>query len=176
LTARAAGGRGGTLPWWLILVEGIIAAFLGFILLIAPGATLVFLVQLLGLYLFVAGIFRIVGIFLDSSSWGWRLLSGVLSILAGLLVLDHPLWSALMVPTVLVFIVGFLSILQGAAGLVVAFQGGGWSVGTLAVLGILFGLLLVIYPVIGVATLPFVLGFFMLVGGIGAVVQALRMR
>jgi uncharacterized membrane protein HdeD (DUF308 family) len=164
------------LPWWLILVEGIIAAFLGFILLIAPGATLVFLVQLLGLYLFVAGIFRIVGIFLDSSSWGWRLLSGVLSILAGLLVLDHPLWSALMVPTVLVFIVGFLSILQGAAGLVVAFQGGGWSVGTLAVLGILFGLLLVIYPVIGVATLPFVLGFFMLVGGIGAVVQALRMR
>jgi uncharacterized membrane protein HdeD (DUF308 family) len=130
----------------------------------------------LGLYLFVAGIFRIVGIFLDSSSWGWRLLSGVLSILAGLLVLDHPLWSALMVPTVLVFIVGFLSILQGAAGLVVAFQGGGWSVGTLAVLGILFGLLLVIYPVIGVATLPFVLGFFMLVGGIGAVVQALRMR
>jgi uncharacterized membrane protein HdeD (DUF308 family) len=32
------------LPWWLILVEGIIAAFLGFILLIAPGATLEFLV------------------------------------------------------------------------------------------------------------------------------------
>jgi uncharacterized membrane protein HdeD (DUF308 family) len=49
-------------------------------------------------------------------------------------------------------------------------------VGTLAALGILFGLLLVIYPVIGVATLPLVLGLFMLVGGIGAVVQAFRMR
>lgn len=164
------------MPWWLVLVEGVIAAFLGFILLIAPGATLMFLVQVLGLYLFVAGVFRIVGIFTDTTAWGWKLLGGALSILAGLLVLDHPLWSTLMVPTVLVFFVGFLSIFQGAAGLVVAFQGGSWAVGTLAVLGILFGLLLVIYPVIGVATLPLVLGFFMLVGGIGAVVQALRMR
>jgi len=45
-------------------VEGIIAAFLGLLLLIAPGATLLFLVQVLGLYLFVAGIFRIIGIFM----------------------------------------------------------------------------------------------------------------
>jgi len=164
------------LPWWLVLVEGIIAAFLGFILLIAPGATLVFLVQLLGLYLFVAGIFRIMGIFVDASAWGWRLLAGLLSILAGLLVLDHPLWSTLMVPTVVVFVVGFLSILQGAAGLVVALQGGGWGVGILSALGVIFGLILVINPLIGVAGLSWVLGFFMLVGGIGAVVQAFGMR
>ena len=173
---RAAGGRGGTLPWWLVLVEGVVAAFLGLILVIAPGASLVFLVQILGLYLFVAGIFRIVGIFLDASSWGLRLLAGVLSIIAGLLVLDHPLWSTLMVPTVLVFFVGFLSIIQGAAGLVVAFQGGGWAVGILSALGVVFGLVLVLNPLIGVATLPLVLGFFMLVGGIGAVVQAFGMR
>ncbi len=170
------GGRRGTLPWWLVLVEGVIAAFLGFILLLAPGATLVFLIQVLGLYLFVAGVFRIVGIFTDASGWGWKLLAGVLSILAGLLVLEHPLWSGVLVPTVLVFFVGFLSIAQGAAGLVAAFQGGGWAAGTLAVLGILFGLVLVIYPLIGLAALPFALGAFMLVGGIGAVVQAFGMR
>jgi uncharacterized membrane protein HdeD (DUF308 family) len=175
LTTRA-GGRRGTLPWWLVLVEGVIAAFLGVILLLAPGATLVFLIQVLGLYLFVAGVFRIVGIFTDASGWGWKLLAGVLSILAGLLVLEHPLWSSVLVPTVLVFFVGFLSIAQGAAGLVAAFQGGSWAAGTLAVLGILFGLLLVIYPLIGLAALPFVLGVFMLVGGIGAVVQAFGMR
>jgi uncharacterized membrane protein HdeD (DUF308 family) len=96
--------------------------------------------------------------------------------LAGLLVLDHPLWSTVMVPTVLVFFVGFLSILQGAAGLVVAFQGGSWDMGILSALAVLFGLILVINPLIGVAALPFVLGFFMLIGGIGAVVQAFRMR
>jgi uncharacterized membrane protein HdeD (DUF308 family) len=164
------------LPWWLILVEGVIAAFLGFILLLAPGATVLFLVQILGLYLFVAGIFRILGIFVDASAWGWKLLSGALSILAGLLVLEHPLWSGVLVPSVVIFFVGFLSIAQGAAGLVAAFQGGSWGAGILGVLGILFGFILVINPLIGMAALPLVLGFFMLIGGIGTVVQAFRMH
>jgi uncharacterized membrane protein HdeD (DUF308 family) len=48
--------------------------------------------------------------------------------------------------------------------------------GILAVLGILLGLVLVINPLIGVAALPFILGIFMLIGGVGAVVQAFRIR
>jgi uncharacterized membrane protein HdeD (DUF308 family) len=64
-----AGGRGEALPWGLVLVEGIVVALLGLVLLVAPGASLVFLVWLLGIYLLIAGIFRIVGIFLDASSW-----------------------------------------------------------------------------------------------------------
>jgi uncharacterized membrane protein HdeD (DUF308 family) len=76
----------------------------------------------------------------------------------------------------LVILVGFLAMLQGAAGLIVAFQGGGWGMGVLSVLGILFGLFLVINPLIGVATLTLILAIFMLIGGVGAVVQAFRMR
>jgi uncharacterized membrane protein HdeD (DUF308 family) len=34
----------------------------------------------------------------------------------------------------------------------------------------------VINPLIGVAALPFILGGFMLIGGVGAVVQAFRIR
>jgi uncharacterized membrane protein HdeD (DUF308 family) len=60
-----AGRTGESLPWWLVLLEGIVAALFGFLLLIAPGATLLFLVQVLGLYLFIAGIFRLIGIFVD---------------------------------------------------------------------------------------------------------------
>jgi uncharacterized membrane protein HdeD (DUF308 family) len=171
-----AGGRGELLPWWLVLVEGILVALLGLLLLVAPGASLYFIVQLLGLYLFIAGIFRIIGIFLDPSSWGLKLLGGILCLIAGLAVLRHPLWSTVGVPAGLVIIVGFLAMLQGAAGLVVAFQGGGWGMGILAVLGILLGLILVINPLIGVAALPFILGIFMLIGGVGAVIQAFRIR
>ena len=171
-----AGRTGEALPWWLVLVEGILVAVLGLLLLVAPGASLFFIVQLLGLYLFIAGIFRIIGIFLDSSSWGLKLLGGVVCLIAGLAVLRHPLWSTVGVPAGLVIIVGFLAMLQGAAGLVVAFQGGGWGMGILSVLGILLGLILVINPLIGVAALPFILGIFMLIGGVGAVVQAFRMR
>ena len=122
-----AGGRSEALPWHLVLVEGIVVALLGLILLVAPGASLFFLVLLLGFYLLVAGIFRIVGIFLDSSYWGWKLAAGILCLIAGFAVLIHPLWSTTLTSTWLVIIVGFLAMLQGAAGLVVAFQGGGWA-------------------------------------------------
>jgi uncharacterized membrane protein HdeD (DUF308 family) len=171
-----ASGRGEALPWGLVLVEGIVVALLGLILLVAPGASLFFLVLLLGIYLLIAGIFRIIGIFLDSSSWGWKLVAGILCLIAGLAILSNPLWSTTLASTWLVIFVGFLAMLQGAAGLIVAFQGGGWGMGALSVLGILFGLFLVINPLIGVATLTFILAIFMLIGGVGAVVQAFRMR
>ena len=171
-----AGGRGEALPWGLVLVEGIVVALLGLVLLIAPGASLVFLVWLLGIYLLIAGIFRIIGIFLDSSSWGWKLAAGILCLIAGLAILSNPLWSTTVASTWLVILVGFLAMLQGVAGLVVAFQGGGWGMGALSVLGILFGLFLVINPLIGVATLTLILAIVMLIGGVGAVIQAFRMR
>src|SRR5215207_5747473 len=174
--SMTAGRRGETVPWWLVLVEGILVALFGLLLLAAPGASLFFIVQLLGLYLFIAGIFRIIGIFIDSSSWGLKLIAGILCLIAGLAVLRHPLWSTVAAPAGLVIIVGFLAIFEGVAGLVVAFQGGGWGMGVLSVLGILFGFILVINPLIGVAALPFILGIFMLIGGVGAVVQAFRMR
>src|SRR5215211_770056 len=160
----------------MVLVEGIVVALLGAFLLIAPVASLVFLMELLGLYLLMAGIFRIIGIFLDSSSWGWKLGAGILCLIAGLAILSNPLWSTTLASRWLVILVGFLAMLQGAAGLVVAFQGGGWGMGLLSVLGILLGLILVINPLIGVATLTLILAIFMLIGGVGAVVQALRIR
>jgi uncharacterized membrane protein HdeD (DUF308 family) len=171
-----AGGRAEALPWWVVLVEGIVLALLGLILLVAPGASLVFLVWLLGIYLLIAGIFRIIGIFLDSSYWGWKLASGILCLIAGLAILSNPLWSTTVASTWLVILVGFLVMLQGAAGLIVAFQGGGWGMGALSVLGILLGLFLVINPLIGVATLTLILAIFMLIGGVGAVIQAFRIR
>jgi len=171
-----AGRRGESLPWWLVLLEGIVAALFGLLLLFAPGATLLFLVQVLGLYLFIAGLFRIIGIFIDSSLWGLKLAAGVLCILAGILVLRHPMWSGVLVPTVLVFYIGFLSIFQGGIGIFLAFRGGGWGIGVVGALGILFGLILVSNPIIGVATLPLALGIFMLAGGVVAVGQAFRMR
>jgi uncharacterized membrane protein HdeD (DUF308 family) len=171
-----ANGRGEALPWGLVLVEGIVVALFGLILLVAPGASLVFLVWLLGIYLLIAGISRIVGIFLDSSIWGWKLAAGILCLIAGLAILSNPLWSTTLASTWLIIIVGFLAMLQGAAGLIVALQGGSWGMGALSVLGILFGLFLVINPLIGVGALTLIFAIIMLIGGVGAVFQAFRMR
>ena len=121
-----------TFPWWLVLLEGIFAAIFGFLLLIAPGATLIFLVQVLGFYLLIDGVLRLVSIFVDSSLWGLKLAIGILGILAGILVLNHPLWSALAIPTYIVYIVGFLAIFQGAIGVLQMFRGDGWGLASWA--------------------------------------------
>jgi hypothetical protein len=47
-----------------------------------------------------------------------------------LAILSNPLWSTTLATTGLVILVGFLAMLQGAAGLIVAFQGGGWGMGS----------------------------------------------
>jgi uncharacterized membrane protein HdeD (DUF308 family) len=86
------------------------------------------------------------------------------------------LWSAIAIPTYIVYIVGFLAIFEGIGGLIQAFQGGGWGAGILGILVIIFGLILVFNPLIGLVALPFVLGGFMLAGGIAAIVVSFRLR
>jgi uncharacterized membrane protein HdeD (DUF308 family) len=165
-----------TFPWWLVLLEGIFAAIFGFLLLIAPGGTLIFLVQVLGFYLLIEGILRLVSIFVDSSLWGLKLAIGILGILAGMVVLNHPLWSAIAIPAYIVYIVGFLAIFQGAIGVLQMFRGDGWGVGILGILAVIFGIVVLANPLIGVVALPFVLGVLMLGGGIGAIVASFSLR
>jgi uncharacterized membrane protein HdeD (DUF308 family) len=83
-----------SVPWWLDLLEGIAAVIIGIFLLTSPGITLFALVQITGFFWLIGGIFRIVSIFVESSSWGWKLLGGIIGILAGLVVLQHPVWSS----------------------------------------------------------------------------------
>lgn len=166
-----------SVPWWLVLLEGIAAVIIGILLLTSPGIPLFALVQITGFFWLIGGIFRIVSIFVDSSSWGWKLLGGIIGILAGLVVLQHPVWSTLLLPAVYVIILGIQGIILGGASLVMAFRGGGWGTGVLGVLSIILGVVLLLNPLfIGIAVLPFVLGAFALVGGILAVVAAFMMR
>jgi uncharacterized membrane protein HdeD (DUF308 family) len=166
-----------TIPWWLILPEGIAAVIIGIFLLTAPGITLLFLVQVTGFFWLIGGILRIVSIFIDSSSWGWKLLVGILGVLAGIVVLQRPVWSTLLLPAIYVIILGVQGIISGVASLVIAFRGEGWGIGILGTLSIVFGIVLLLNPFfIGVAVLPFVLGAFALIGGIAAIVMAFRAR
>jgi len=163
-------------PWWLVLLQGVFAIILGLLLLSAPGMTTLVLIQFVGIYWLIAGVFNIVGIFLDHSMWGWKLFVGVLGIIAGLLVIQHPLWSTALIPTTLVIILGIMGLFFGILGIIAAFQGGGWGAGILGVLSIIIGIALLGSPVIGAVALPYVIGICALVGGIAAIVQAFRMK
>jgi uncharacterized membrane protein HdeD (DUF308 family) len=164
------------IPWWLVLIQGISALIIGIFLLTAPLATSVFLVQFLGIYWMVSGIFQIVAIFVDNTAWGWKLFAGILGILAGIMILNHPLWSTLLVPSVLVIILGVEGLIFGIIGLVQAFQGAGWGAGILGALSIIFGILLLASPFAAALALPWVFGVFAVVGGIAGIIAAFKMK
>jgi len=168
--------KGASLPWWLVLLEGIAAVIIGGLLLISPAATTVVLIQFLGIYWLVSGIFSVVSIFIDSSMWGWKLFAGILGVIAGIIIIQNPLWSTFLVPTVLVIVLGIQGIVFGVIYLIMAFKGAGWGAGILGALSVILGGILIFRPFVAALALPWVVGIFALVFGVIAIFQAFKMK
>jgi len=176
MTATTAAKQTPMVPWWLVLLQGIALLILGALLLTNPAMTTIVLIQFLGIYWLVKGIFEIVSIFIDHREWGWKLFSGILGVIAGILILNHPLWAALLVPATLVWLLGIFGIVMGCISLFQAFKGAGWGVGALGVLSIIFGIYLVANTLVSTLAVPWVLGIFALIGGAVAIWNSFKVR
>lgn len=165
------------IPWWLILLDGIAGLIIGILLIAYPQATLTFIVVLLGIYWLIAGIFKIISIFVDSAQWGLKLLIGVLGIIAGIIVLQYPFMSKNVVAFTFVLILGIDGLIIGILALIQAFQGGGWGPAIMGILSILFGIVLLANTWISsFIALPYVLGVFAIIGGILAIIMAFKLK
>jgi uncharacterized membrane protein HdeD (DUF308 family) len=163
--------------WWFFLLEGIAGIILGLLLITDPGATMVALVTFLGFYWLIMGILALVRIFVDRSvPWIWSLLIGIVGILAGILVLRHPLLAALTVPTVIVIILGVEGLIMGVLEIIAGFSGGGIGSFIMGVLYVLVGLLLLGSPIAAALAVPLVFGVLLLVQGVAHVILAFRAR
>jgi uncharacterized membrane protein HdeD (DUF308 family) len=112
--------------WWLFLLEGIAALIFGGLLLTAPAATRLALAVFLGFYLLFVGVLELVRVFVDRSQpWIWSLVVGILGIVAGIIVLNHPVLTAVALPTTVVIYLGVVSLVVGVAGIIGGFSGGG---------------------------------------------------
>ena len=168
----------GAVPWWLILVEGILGLIFGIFFITAPGGTSVFAVTVLGFYFLVRGIIAIIQIFLPDrvTPWGWLLFLGILGILAGLAVLRHPLYATVLVGTTLIIFIACFALIMGFIGVVMAFVGAGWGSGILGALSIVIAVILFANVVGATLALPIVIGVFMIIGSIGAIFFSFRVR
>lgn len=165
-----------TFPWWLGLIEGIAAVIIGIFLVISPGMTVLALVQFLGFFWVISGMLSLMDLFRDHTLWGWKLCAGILGILAGLVVIRNPLWSAVFFPFFLVVMLGIDALIQGVIKFVYAFMGGGiWAI-ILGLLNIAFGVILLSSPLISALVLILMIGIFAIVGGIFAIITALSQR
>jgi len=160
---------------WLVLLLGIIAVLFGVLFFIYPIPTLEFLILLLGFYWLFNGIVVFISLFTDKTGRGWKLLVSILGIVAGILVLAYPLYSAILIPTVFAIIIGVEGLIIGAVYLVQGFSGAGWGTGILGILSIIFGLILIANPLVAAVGLVLFLAGLAIVGGIAAIILALLM-
>src|SRR5438034_740503 len=163
-------------PWWLVLLEGIAGLLIGILLVTQPQATLYTIVLFVGVYWFVGGIIQLVMLFVDHRQWGWKLLSGVIGILAGLVVIRHPAWSAVLLPETLVWLLGLGGVVIGALWLFRSFAGGGWGQGILAAISILLGLFLLGHTFVSTVVLLYAVAIWAIFGGIVAIVGSFLLR
>jgi uncharacterized membrane protein HdeD (DUF308 family) len=124
----------------------------------------------------VLGIFDLVRMFTDPAGWGWKLFSGIIGILAGLVLIRHPLWSAAIGTSILVWVVGILGLIMGVVWIIRGIAGGGWGMAIAGVLGILLGLLLLFHTATTVTVLIYTAGVLLVVGGIVEILGAIMLR
>jgi uncharacterized membrane protein HdeD (DUF308 family) len=160
----------------MVLIEGIALVILGILLLATPNMTTTVVVRFLGIYWLIAGIIEILSIFLDRSLWGWKLFIGVLGIIAGILIFQHPRWSTPFVGATLVIILGIEGLLIGGIRIYEAFRGAGLGSAIVGALSVLFGLILLLNVWVATLTLPWVLGILAIAGGILSIVMAFRLK
>ncbi len=165
------------LPWWLVLIDGIAAIIIGILLFTNTAATVGTLVLFLGIYWLIKGIIILIGIFQDRAAWGWKLFIGILSILAGIIVIGMNFFAAaLLITTTFAIVIGIWGVVIGIMEIISAFRGEGWGVGILGVISIVFGIYIMSNPLISGFALVYVAAIFAVVGGIIAVIQAFRLR
>lgn len=169
-------------PWGFLLIQGIALVVIGAVLLWAPAKTAaqswVLLVTLLGIYWIISGVMDLAHMFVDHSGWGWKLFMGLVSIFAGFYVVAYPIAAAIILPRVFVLVLGIWGIMQGIIALILAFKGGGWGMGALGIIGIIFGGILVAnYGNIGTGlALIWAAAVWALIGGIFMIFRAFQQR
>lgn len=166
--------------WWVIALRGVLGLLFGLLALFFPGVTILSLVLLFSAYMLVDGAFSIAGAIRSmgrNERWGWMLLNGIWSILTAIVAFLWPGLTAI----VFVLIIAAWSIVSGALMLTAAYRmrrgagARGWLIFG-GILSVLFGVLLVIAPLIGAIVLTWWIGAYVLVLSIFMLVVAFNLR
>jgi uncharacterized membrane protein HdeD (DUF308 family) len=165
-----------TTQWWTVLFEGIIALVIGLLFLAAPVSTLIAAAMFLGAYWFVIGVITLFSLVIDRTNRNWKLVSGILGIIAGIAIFEYPLLSAIVIPGTLIIYVAILGIIIGLISLYMAFITRSRRNVVTGIVSILFGLLIIIYPLSAILALTYALGAIGVIGGIVAIAFALNVR
>jgi len=165
--------------WWAIALRGVFAILFALIAFFWPGAALLSFVLFFSAYMLVDGIFGIVAAVRAASNhqrWGLLVLEGIVDILVGVIALAWP-------GLTLVFFVTLMavwSLITGILMIVAAFRldpafGRGWLIFS-GIVSVLFGVALLIAPLVGAVVLTWWLGAYALIFGITLIALAFKLK
>ncbi|HEV8014104.1 MAG TPA: HdeD family acid-resistance protein [Stellaceae bacterium] len=165
--------------WWALALRGVAAMLFGLIAFALPGVTLTVLVLFFAAYLLVDGVLALVaGLRAAEHHERWMALAleGILDLAAGVLIVMWPGMTLL----VFIYMAAFWAIVSGIALLVAAFrlhrQHGEWLLILAGVLSVVWGALVVLFPIAGILVWAWWIGAYALVFGIAMLVVAFRLR
>jgi uncharacterized membrane protein HdeD (DUF308 family) len=155
-------------------IGAVLAGLFGAIILAWPGATLLVIAVLLGLYFLIRGLVRlVVGIFAPGLTVGGRVLSivlGILLIVVGIFAIKNPGTSL----ELLGILIGLSWILDGIATLIESGRAASRGFAIFAgIIGIVAGIVMLFVPLGGVAVLTMVAGIFLIALAIIQVIGAI---
>src|SRR6266496_6140507 len=165
--------------WWVPVIRGIAAIVFGIIAFVYPGITVATLVLFFGAWVLIDGIFRVVGAIGHRASdpdWGWHIVIGIIGIIVGLLTFHAPQITAL----ALVIYIAAWALMIGATEIAVAIKlrreiKGEWFLILMGLASIVFAMLLLWNPVLGAATLIWIMAWYAVIFGVLAIIFGLRL-
>lgn len=166
--------------WWALLIRGIVAVIFGLLAFFWPGGVAVVLVILFGAYAFVDGIFALISAVRAAEAhqrWWAFLLEGIVGLLIAAIVVFYPGIAGLG----LYFAIAIWAILTGILEIVAAVQlrkmipNEFWLI-LGGILSIVFGVLLYLFPLVGILTVIYLIGFYAILFGIIMIVFSFRLR
>lgn len=165
--------------WWAFVLRGIAAVLFGVLAFALPAAAMLSLVLVFAAYATVDGVFAITAAVRAARSrerWGLLVLEGLIDISAGIVAV---VWPGITV-VFFVFLVAFRTLISGGLLLVAGFQldtqHGRWWMILAAAASVLFGLSLLIAPLVGAVVLTWWIGAYALLFGIAMLILAFRLK
>lgn len=166
--------------WGWVFFFGIVSVILGVLITVHPEDTVYAIAILLGVWLCVAGLFRIVMAIADSdNTGGTRVLLGVLGVLSviiGVFFLRHTFKTAI----ALGFLIGLFWIIGGSIEFFTAYErkgqpGRGWRI-FMGALGFVAGVVTLVIPGFTLVVLTTLMGIWIGVYGILQIITAFQIR
>ena len=165
--------------WWTIVLRGVIAVLFGIIALTAPGAALLSLAFLLGIYLLADGVIGAVGTIRAARAhrhWGTLLAESVLNFLMGLVALVMPgaaVFAFVLLMAVWALVSGGLMI---TAALRLHISHGRWWLVLGGMASVVLGILLATAPLTGAVVLTWWLGIYAIIFGVSLLACGWQLR